>query len=73
MKILLTGHKGSHLTTSSTQTINQQNTQIIGIDIKDNPKYFIRTVTREVDMVIHPAGVGGVLQSIENPKTLLGK
>jgi len=65
MKILLTGHKGfigQHLH----KRLSTEH-QIIGIDIKDNSN-ILSAQLPEVDMVIHLAGVGGVLQSIENPK-----
>lgn len=65
MKILLTGHKGfigHHL-----HKRLSKNNQIIGIDIKDNSN-ILSTQLPKVDLVIHLAGVGGVRQSLENPK-----
>ena len=65
MKILLTGHKGfigQHLHKRLTNTH-----QIIGIDIKDNGN-ILSAQLPEVDLVIHLAGVGGVRQSLDNPK-----
>ena len=65
MKILLTGHKGfigHHL-----HKRLSKNYQIIGIDIKDHSN-ILSAQLPEVDLVIHLAGVGGVRQSLENPK-----
>ena len=65
MNILLTGHKGfigQHL-----HKRLSNNHTIIGLDIKDNGN-ILNAKLPEVDLVIHLAGVGGVRQSIENPK-----
>jgi nucleoside-diphosphate-sugar epimerase len=65
MKILITGHKGfigQHLS----KKLSNKHT-IVGIDVKDNTN-ILSAQLPEVDLVIHLAGIGGVRQSMENPK-----
>jgi nucleoside-diphosphate-sugar epimerase len=65
MKILLTGHRGfigQHLL--KMLSIDHL---VIGIDLLDK-KNILTSPLPDVDLVIHLAGMGGVRQSMENPK-----
>ena len=66
MRILVTGHKG-FIGTQLCEFL--KDFEIIGRDIKENQEDDILTCELpDVDIVIHLAGIGGVRESMEDPK-----
>jgi len=66
MKILVTGHKG-FIGTQLVKRLEQDNHEIIGVDIKAETN-IISYDFPQVDLVIHLAGIGGVRESMNDPK-----
>lgn len=66
MKIFITGHKG-FIGTQLCKFLKDY--EVIGCDIKDGKEYDILTCELpDADMVIHLAGIGGVRESMDDPK-----
>jgi len=66
MKILITGHKG-FIGTQLCKFLKDYD--IIGLDVKEHEDQDILTCELpDVDMVIHLAGIGGVRESMDDPK-----
>jgi nucleoside-diphosphate-sugar epimerase len=66
MKILVTGHKG-FIGTQLVKRLEQDAHEIVGIDIKAEHN-IISADFPQVDLVIHLAGIGGVRESMNDPK-----
>ena len=66
MKILVTGDKG-FIGTRLVKRLEKDNHTIVGIDTKENTN-IISAQLPEVDLVIHLAGIGGVRESLADPK-----
>ena len=66
MKILITGNKG-FIGSELSKRLEEKNHKIFGIDIKDGKNIFTAELP-EVDLVIHLAAIGGVRESMSDPK-----
>jgi nucleoside-diphosphate-sugar epimerase len=69
MRILLTGNQGFIGSALETRLIEKGHT-VFGIDCKQGREYNLLTVEdwpRDIDLVIHLAGLSGVRESINNP------
>ena len=66
MKVLLTGHRG-FIGSRLKQRLEKLNYEVIGIDIKDGND-ILEYELPDVDLVIHLAGIGGVRESMKDPK-----
>lgn len=65
MKILVTGHEG-FIGTALTKFLSKRH-EVIGLDIKSGNDV-LKCDLPEADLVIHLAGIGGVRESLSNPK-----
>lgn len=66
MKILITGNKG-FIGSELSKRLEEKNHKIFGIDTKANSNIFTAELP-EVDLVIHLAAIGGVRESLADPK-----
>ncbi len=66
MKILVTGHNG-FIGSQLVKRLEQDNHEIVGIDKKSDTDINSSELP-DVDMVIHLAGIGGVRESMKDPK-----
>ena len=66
MKILVTGHNG-FIGTQLVKRLQQDNHEIVGIDKKSDTDINSSDLPK-VDLVIHLAGIGGVRESMKDPK-----
>ena len=66
MKILVTGDKG-FIGQTLVKRLEKDNHTIVGIDTKANTN-IISAELPQVDLVIHLAGIGGVRESLADPK-----
>ena len=66
MKILLTGDEG--FIGSNLKKHLQEKHEIIGLDIKSGDDLLTYDLPTDIDLVIHLAGIGGVRESLADPK-----
>lgn len=67
MKILVTGHQG-FIGSRLVEVLMQQGHEIHGIDIKSKQNVLNADFPTGMDLVIHLAGIGGVRESLADPK-----
>jgi len=66
--VLLTGHKG-FIGTRLKERLEALGHTVFGMDIKEGEMYdILHCELPKVDLVIHLAGIGGVRESMDNPK-----
>ena len=65
-RILITGHKG-FIGNNLYNFLNTDEYELIGLDIVDDDDLLICKLPKDIDCVIHLAGVGGVRASLEYP------